>query len=255
MKHVLDEVIALFPSTFIGIGGDECPKGQWQADARTQELMRLRGIEDEVALQSWFVAQLADHLSERGRRPFGWDELLEGDVPRSTTIASWRGMTGAVTAVRRGYDVVACPDDQVYLDYRQSELTDEPIPVAVPLTLQDTYAFDPVPEGLSPEEVQHVIGGQANIWTEHMDSPRTVDYFAFPRLCAVAEALWLMGERGYDDFESRLGEHLNRLDAIGVEYRRADGPQPWQTRPGVPGRPSTRAERAAHIEALVADIT
>lgn len=254
---VLDEVMELFPGTWIGIGGDECPKAQWQADPRTQELMRARGLADEEELQAWFIGRLDAHLTAAGRRTFGWDEILEGNATMSpgATVASWRGMTGAVTAARRGYDVVACPDDQVYLDYRQSEGPDEPIPVSIPLTLADVYAFEPVPAVLDEAEARHVLGGQANIWTEHMDSPRTVDFFAFPRLCAVAEALWTTEPRDFDDFSTRLAVHLGRLDAIGVEYRHESGPLPWQQRPGVPGRPASREEREAYIASVVANIT
>jgi hexosaminidase len=253
-RGVLDEIIDLFPSPYIGIGGDECPRDQWRSDPRTQELMRERGLTDESQLQTWFMARLDEHVTSRGRRSVGWDEILEGDVSRSTVVLSWRGMTGAVTAARRGHDVVSCPDDQVYLDYRQSELPDEPIPVAIPLTLRDVYAFDPVPESLTADEATRILGGQGNIWTEHMDSPRTVDYFAFPRLCALAEVLWSGPGGDFDDFEGLLDTHLARLDAIGVEYRRADGPRPWQTRPGVVGRPSTREQRDAYFAELIAAI-
>ncbi|WP_363326013.1 beta-N-acetylhexosaminidase [uncultured Pseudokineococcus sp.] len=253
---VLDEVMELFPSTVIGIGGDECPRDQWRTDPRTQERMRELGVEREADLQTWFMRRLDDHLTARGRRSFGWDEILEGELAPTATVASWRGMAGAVTAARRGHDVVACPDDLVYLDYRQSELPNEPIPVATPLTVEDVYTnFEPVPPQLSPDEARHVLGGQANVWTEHADSPRTVDYLVFPRLCAVAEVLWADGERDLDDFQRRLGAHLERLDAVGVEYRRASGPLPWQERPGVVGRPSTREERAAHMAELTRSIT
>ncbi|MFD8430771.1 beta-N-acetylhexosaminidase [Streptomyces coelicoflavus] len=251
---VFDEVMDLFPSRFIGIGGDECPADQWETDPRTRELMRERGLGNTSELRAWWHGRISAHLATRGRRVFAWDEILEGRIAQDTVIASWRGMTGARSAVRRGHEVVACPDDQVYLDYRQSELADEPIPFAVPLTLADTYAFDPVPEGLSDEEARLVLGGQANVWTEHMDSPRTVDYYVFPRLCAIAEALWSGGERDFDDFRARLTAHLARLDAIGVEYRRPEGPLPWQTRPGVAGKPATRADWAEHIDGLVARI-
>jgi hexosaminidase len=135
----------------------------------------------------------------------------------------------------------------VYLDYRQSELPDEPIPVAIPLILERVYGFHPVPAELTAQEATHVLGGQANIWTEHMDSARVVDYFAFPRLCAAAEALWSTGERDFGEFNDRLTRHLQRLDAIGVEYRPPGGPRPWQTRPGVAGRPLSPATRNAHI--------
>ena len=254
-RNVLDEVMELFPSAYIGIGGDECPKDQWRADARTQERMRELGVTTEDELQSWFVQQLDEHIGSRGRRLFGWDEILEGGLAPGATVASWRGITGAIAAARAGHDVVSCPDDQVYLDYRQSELESEPVPVSIVLTLEDVYAFDPVPAELTAEEARHVLGGQANIWTEHMDSPRTVDYFAFPRLCALAEAVWTGGGRDFADFSRRLEHHLLRLDAIGVEYRRASGPLPWQQRPGIPGRPSSREARAAHIAELVAGIT
>ncbi|MER8047347.1 beta-N-acetylhexosaminidase [Streptomyces sp. NPDC094032] len=253
-RDVLDEVMELFPGPYIGLGGDECPTTQWREDPRTQELMRQRGLADETALRTWFTGRLAAHVTGAGRRVFGWDEILEGPVPEGTVVASWRGLTGARTAARRGLDVVSCPDDQVYLDYRQSEHPDEPIPFAVPLTLADTYRFDPVPDGLTPVEAARVLGGQANVWTEHMDSPRTVDYYVFPRLCAIAEALWSGAERDFADFRRRLAEHLPRLDALGVEYRRDTGPLPWQTRPGIAGRPADRQEWAALIDSLVAPI-
>ncbi|MCW2144018.1 beta-N-acetylhexosaminidase [Actinoplanes cyaneus] len=253
-QNVLDEVLALFPSRWIGVGGDECPRDQWRDDPRTRERMIELGLTGEEQIQAWFIHRLDEHLTAAGRRLFGWDEILEGDLAPGTTIASWRGMTGAVAAARRGYDVVACPDDRVYLDYRQSESPDEPIPVSIPLTVADVYAFDPVPDGLTPDEARHILGGQANIWTEHADSPRTVDYLAFPRLCAVAEALWSPAGGDYEEFFRRLRHHLARLDALGVEYRHAGGPLPWQRRPGVPGRPDTRQQRAAHIARLVENI-
>jgi hexosaminidase len=257
-RGVLDEVMELFPSRYIGIGGDECPRDQWEEDPRTQELMRERGFTDELELQSWFIGGLDAHIAAAGRTMYGWDEILEGEVSSSAVVASWRGMTGAITAARRGHDVVACPDDQVYLDYRQSDGPDEPIPVSIPLTLEDVLAFEPVPDALTPEEAEHVLGGQANIWTEHMDSPRTIDYLVFPRLAALAEAVWSPrpagGVRDVDDFRARLAVHLARLDAFGVEYRRASGPLPWQTRPGIVGRPATREERQAYIDGIVAGI-
>ncbi|OUE25368.1 beta-N-acetylhexosaminidase [Clavibacter michiganensis] len=256
-RDVLDEVMELFPSRYVGIGGDECPRDQWAADPRTQELMRERGFTDELELQSWFIGGLDAHITAAGRTMYGWDEILEGEVSSSAVVASWRGMTGAVTAARRGHDVVACPDDQVYLDYRQSDGPDEPIPVSIPLTLEDVLAFEPVPDALTPEEAEHVLGGQANIWTEHMDSPRTIDYLVFPRLSALAEAVWSPrpeGARDVDDFHARLAVHLARLDAFGVEYRRASGPMPWQMRPGIVGRPATREERQAYIDGIVASI-
>ena len=251
---VLDEVMELFPSPYIGVGGDECPKDQWRADPRTQQRMADLAVGDEDALQSWFIQRLDQYLTEHGRRCFGWDEILEGGLAPGATVASWRGLTGAIAAARSGHDVVACPDNQVYLDYRQSDSPAEPIPVGIVLTVRDVYEFSPIPAELTQEEARHVLGGQANIWTEQMDSPRTVDFFTFPRLCALAETLWSTEDFGYDDFARRLPEHLARLEAAGVEYHRESGPLPWQTRPGVVGRSSTREERAEHIAQMVANI-
>lgn len=213
-----------------------------------------RGLRDEDELQDWFIRQISSHIVARGRRPYGWDEILEGAPHHKTIVASWRGMTGAMTAIRRGYDTVACPDDKAYLDYRQSELPDEPIAISIPLTLEDAYSFEPVPEGASPEEAAHVLGGQANVWTEHMDSSRVVDYYVFPRLCAIAEALWSEHHDDFTEFSERLTAHLPRLGAIGVEYRRPSGPLPWQKRPDVSGRPSSREEHNVLIAGLVANI-
>ncbi|MGI9822324.1 beta-N-acetylhexosaminidase [Agromyces sp. Marseille-Q5079] len=251
---VLDEVMDVFPGPFIGIGGDECPRVQWQRSPRVQQRMRELGLADEASVQSWFVGRMAERLAERGRRVFGWEELLEGELADDAVVTSWRGSAATAIAARLGYDVVACPDDVVYLDYRQSDAADEPIPVSIPITVLDAYRFDPVPKGLDEAAAQHVLGGQANLWTEYMDSARTVDYFAFPRLCAIAEVLWSGPGGDEADFLERLDRHLERLDAIGVEYRRADGPRPWQRRPGIQGRPETREERERHVAALVAGL-
>lgn len=251
---VLDEVAELFPSRFVHVGGDECPREQWAADPRTQQLMRERGITREADVQTWFMERIGEHLSRLGKRMAGWDEILEGTVPAGSVVSSWRGMQGAITAARKGYDVVSCPTDYVYLDFRQSDGPDEPIPVAIPLTLERAYEFEPVPAELSSEQAAHVLGGQANIWTEYMDSARVVDFFAFPRLCAVAEALWTTGERSFPEFADRLTGHLKRLDAVGVEYRHLSGPEPWQMRPGIPGRPTSMDAWLALTAELVADI-
>ncbi|MGN7860641.1 beta-N-acetylhexosaminidase [Microbacterium sp. 22303] len=253
-RDVFTEIMDLFPSAYIGLGGDECPTDLWREDARTQELMRARGIATEDGAREWFVEQIAEHIIARGRRPYGWDELLEGTPPPGTVVASWRGMRGALAGVRRGYDVVACPDDKAYLDYRQSDDPDEPIPFGALLSLRDTYSFEPIPADATPEEARRVLGGQANLWTEHMDSPRTVDYYAFPRLCAIAEALWSRRRGAFEAFSARLDDHLRRLDALGVEYRRPTGPLPWQRRPEVEGQPLTAEQHAEHVAALVSGI-
>lgn len=257
-RDVLDEVIALFPSDYIGVGGDECPKVQWEQDPRTQERIRELGLEDEEQLQAWIIGRLAAHVESHGRRAFGWDEILEGGtLSKSATVLSWRGLTGARTAAKRGHDVISAPDDQVYLDYRQSDLATEPIPVSIVLTVDDVFAFDPVPSDLTEAERAHVIGGQGNMWTEHVDTARKLDYQLFPRVAALAEALWsadVIGPRDVAEFRGRLAEHVARLEAMGIEYRHEAGPFPWEQRPGVPGRPHSREDRAAYIDAITANI-
>ncbi len=235
-QDVFDEVMELFPSRYIHIGGDECPKGQWRASEKAQQRIREEGLAGEDELQSWFIRRFNAYFSERGRRLVGWDEILEGGLASGATVASWRGTEGGVAAARAGHDVIMCPTGTCYLDYRQSDAEEEPVPIGAALTLADVYASEPVPEELTEDHERHVLGAQVNVWTEHMDSPRAVDFMAFPRLAAFAETVWSPGGRDYREFLPRLESHLVRLDALGVEYRPLDGPLPWQQRPGVPGR-------------------
>ncbi|MEU0933578.1 beta-N-acetylhexosaminidase [Embleya sp. NPDC005971] len=245
-RDVLAEVCAIFPSRYVCVGGDEVPTEPWER----------MGHADPGSLGGWFVGELAVMLAAHGRRLFGWDEVLGGGaaVPSDALIGGWRGEHGTIAAARAGFDVVACPDTSVYFDYRQGEDVDEPIPVGPLLTLADAYAFRPVPAALSAEEGARVLGGQAQIWTEHMDSVRRIDYMAFPRLCAFAEAVW-SGPGDFAEFAGRLtSAHLARLDALGVEYRPSEGPHPWQTRPDAPGWPRERADREAELLELTKNI-
>ncbi|PSK96602.1 hexosaminidase [Murinocardiopsis flavida] len=234
-RNVFDEVMELFPSTYICVGGDECPKEQWRTSESAQQRMRDEGLANEDELQSWFIRQFDSYFAEKGRRLLGWDEILEGGLAPGATVMSWRGTEGGIAAAKAGHDVVMCPTATSYLDYRQSESEDEPIPVGSLLRLEDVYAADPVPAELTEEAAERVLGGQVNVWTEHMDSPRTVDFMAYPRLSAFAETVWSPHRRDFAEFLPRLRHHLERLDAIGVEYRPLDGPNPWQRRPGIPG--------------------
>jgi hexosaminidase len=253
-RNVFDEVLELFPGRYIGIGGDECPKDEWRASPAAQDRIRALGLRGEDELQSWFVRQFDAHLTARGRRLYGWDEILEGGLAPGATVASWRGTTGALAAARAGHDVVLCPDTSVYLDYRQSDRPDEPIPVGTVLGVDDVYAFDPMPAQLTGAERERVLGAQCNVWTEHLPSARAVDYAAFPRLCAFAETVWSAPERDLAAFRRRLAVHLGRLDALGVEYRPDAGPLPWQTRPDAKGWPRDRADREAELTVMTADI-
>ncbi|MFG2851200.1 beta-N-acetylhexosaminidase [Streptomyces mirabilis] len=246
-EGVFEELLELFPpdagpfSGFVHIGGDECAKDQWKRSPTAQARIRELGLADEDELQSWFVRHFDNWLSARGRRLIGWDEILEGGLAEGAAVSSWRGYQGGVTAARAGHDVVMCPEQQVYLDHRQAAGPDEPVPIGYVRTLEDVYRFEPVPPELTEAEARHVLGTQANVWTEVMEDPARVDYQTFPRLAAFAEVAWSAlpapAERDFADFERRMAAHYGRLDALGVAYRPPAGPLPWQRRPGVLGRP------------------
>lgn len=234
---VFDELSTVFPSPYVGAGGDECPRDQWASDERTRTLMAERGLADHAAVQTWFMDAIAAHLKHLGKRMLAWDEILEGSPDAATLVLGWRNAGQVAHAARRGYDVVACPNEFTYLDARQSLDEREPIPWSFLITLDDAYAFDPVPAGLTDDEARHVIGGQANMWTENVETAHDIDYMLFPRLCAIADALWRTSGPDFDAFRDDLELHLRRLDALGVTYRRASGPLPWQQRPDAHGTP------------------
>ena len=240
-EGVFEELLELFPSEFIHIGGDECAKEQWRESPLVQARIEELGLADEDELQSWFIGHFDKWLSARGRRLIGWDEILEGGLAEGAAVSSWRGYAAGIAAARAGHDVVMCPEQQVYLDYRQDAGADEPVPIAYVRTLEDVYRFEPVPPELTPEEAAHVLGAQANVWTEVMEDQGRVDYQTFPRLAAFAEVAWsplpAPAERDFADFELRMAAHYELLDALGVGYRPPTGPRPWQKRPGVLGRP------------------
>ncbi|MFT2816766.1 beta-N-acetylhexosaminidase [Leifsonia sp. A12D58] len=249
-RTVLDELLDIFPSRVIGLGGDECPSGPWEADPRSVELAAERELSHPRELQAWFLSQLAAHLDAHGRTLLAWDDLLEHESRPDALVLGWRGEAGVRAALRAGLEVIACPDHLVYLDYRQSEDPREPVPVGVVVTAADIARFDPMPTGVEEGARALIRGGQGNLWAEHLDNPRSVDYMLWPRACALAEALWAGPVDDDAEFAARLHSHLGRLDAFGVEYRQADGPKPWQARPGVRGREQTLEERAAAVAEL-----
>ena len=239
-RSVFDTVLDIFPSEVIGIGGDEVPTVRWENDPRSRARAEALGLAGPHELHGWFLERMAAHLHARGRRALGWDEILDagGTHAKPAVVASWRGEEAGVRAARAGHDVVMCPEQWVYLDHRQSDHPGEPIPVGYLRTVTDVYRYEPVSAELPEADRGRVLGAQAQVWTEHLDTLRRVEYAAFPRLAAFAEVVWSHGERDPAEFLHRLREHhLPRLDALGVEYRPLDGPHPWQTRPGVPGRP------------------
>ncbi|MCB0827019.1 MAG: family 20 glycosylhydrolase, partial [Armatimonadetes bacterium] len=215
-KDVLDEITMLFPSDFIHIGGDECPKIKWKESAFCQELMRREGLKDEFELQSYFVRRIEKHLNSKGKQIIGWDEILEGGVAPNATIMSWRGLEGGIEAAQAGHDVIMTPTSYCYLDYYQSDHPDEPLAIGGFLPLQTVYSFEPIPEALNAEESKYILGTQVNLWTEYIPTREKLEYMLFPRLCASAEIGWSAKDREFGDFVHRLVPHLERLQKMGI---------------------------------------
>ena len=221
MQDVLTEVLAIFPSTYIHVGGDEADKTRWKADPRIQARIRALGLNDEHELQSWFIRQMDTFLTRHGRRLIGWDEILEGGLAPNAAVMSWRGTAGGIAAARAGHDVVMTPTSHVYLDYYQSrDRAAEPLAGGGYLPLDTVYAFEPVPAELTSAEARHILGAQGNLWTEYVPTPKQAEYMAYPRLAALAEVVWTpRAGRDFADFRQRLPAHLRRLDALDVHYR------------------------------------
>jgi hexosaminidase len=255
MQNVLEEVLELFPSEFIHVGGDEADKTFWATSPRIQGRIRELGLFGEAQLQSWFIREMDTFLTSRGRRLIGWDEILEGGLAPGAAVMSWRGYRGGIAAAREGHDVVMAPTTYTYFDYYQTkDIQREPLAIGGFLPLDSVYAFEPVPPELSPEEARHVLGAQAQHWTEYMKTSRHVEYMAFPRLGALAEVVWTPTERkDLFDFKARLPQYLNRLRNYGVNYRQ---PRPDDASGVVPRRPRRRRTSvgvSASVSASVSD--
>ena len=224
LKDVLSETLELFPSEYIHIGGDEAPKARWSSCPACQARIQAEGLADEHELQSWFIREIEGWLNERGRKLVGWDEILEGGLSPSATVMSWRGSDGGIAAANAGNDVIMTPNTYCYMDYYQSEDTDsEPPAIPAILPLRQVWDYVVVPEQIAEDKRRHIIGGQANIWTEFMPNGDHVEYMMFPRAVAIADVLWRHpAERDYEALAARLGRHLPRLDAMGVNYRPLD---------------------------------
>jgi hexosaminidase len=221
LQNVLLEVMDLFPSPYIHIGGDECPKAQWAASPRVQARMKALGIPDEHALQSYFIRRMDSFLTMHGRTLVGWDEILEGGLADNAVVMSWRGEAGGIEAARMGHDVVMVPTSHTYFDYYQADPAGEPLAIFGLTPLEQVYTYEPIPAEMTPEQARYVLGSQGQLWTEYIPAQDKLDYMAYPRLTALAEVLWSPRERdSYAGFLTRLRTHLRRLDGLGVNYRR-----------------------------------
>ncbi|MFW5686379.1 MAG: beta-N-acetylhexosaminidase [Spirochaetota bacterium] len=222
VEDVFREVVELFPSRYIHLGGDECPKTRWKSCPKCQERIRTEGLRDEDELQSYFVGRAATMLERLGRTAVGWDEILEGGLPEGTVVMSWRGTEGGAKAASMDHDVIMSPTSHCYFDYRQVDRDDAPgFPFkdadgayrVLPIT--QVYTFDPT-EGLPASDAEHVIGGQANLWTEQLPTEELAEQMLMPRLLAIAEALWTApAQRDFDEFANRARGARDRFARAG----------------------------------------
>jgi hexosaminidase len=219
LTGVLEEVAALFPYEYIHIGGDECPKVRWESCPLCQKRIADNNLKDEHELQSYFVKRIESFLTSRGKKVIGWDEILEGGIAENAAVMSWRGHAGGIQAANMGHDVVMTPHSFVYLDYYQSEYN-EPLAIGGMLPMGKVYSINIMPPEIEEERRKHIIGAQANLWTEYVAEEKHVEYMVFPRLAALAEALWTPRERlDYDGFVQRMSAHYARYNAMNINYR------------------------------------
>ncbi len=220
LEGVLDEVFALFPGKYIHIGGDEVSTNNWSRCSKCQARMSAEGMTNAFELQSYFIKRIEKFVNSRDKHLIGWSEILKGGLAPSATVMDWIG--GAVKSASSGHDVVMSPSAYAYLDHYQSQNhATEPWAIGQFLPLSKVYSFEPVPAELEPQFASHILGAQGNLWTEYVASFKHVEYMAFPRMCAMAEVTWSPKEaRNWENFSNRLQTHLQRLDELGVNYRK-----------------------------------
>ena len=221
LEDVLTEVIDLFPSKYIHIGGDEATKTNWEKCPKCRARIKSEGLADTKELQSYFIKRMEKFLNSRGRNLIGWDEILEGGLAPQATVMSWRGFEGGIEAARSGHDVIMTPTAFCYFDYYQGPGETEPLAIGGYLPLSKVYDYQPVLDSLTAEEAKHILGGQANVWTEYISTPEHCFYMLLPRLSALTEVLWTQKDnRNYQDFLKRLNRQFKRYDFAGVNYAR-----------------------------------
>ena len=207
LEEVLAQVTELFPGNYVHVGGDECPKGRWLQCPVCQARMKAENLQTGEELQSYFIKRIEKFLRTKNRRLVGWDEILEGGLPSDATVMSWRGVKGGIAAAQAGHDVVMAPTAWTYFDYPNT-------------TVEKVYSFEPVPKELSAEQGKHILGAQAQMWTDKHEPEELIDARVYPRAAALSEVVWSpAASRNYDAFADRLRRHLPRLAALGVKFQ------------------------------------
>jgi len=219
LENVLTEVMDLFPSKYIHIGGDEAPKDEWKKSAQAQEVIKREGLKNEHELQSYFIKRIEKYLNAHGRQIIGWDEILEGGLAPNATVMSWRGTEGGIAAARQGHDVVMTPGSHLYFDHYQAAPENEPMAFGGFTPVKKVYSFEPTPGELTEEQKKHILGAQANVWTEYIKTSDQVEYMVLPRMSALAEVVWTPAEdRDWEDFKIRLASLAKRFDQLELKY-------------------------------------
>lgn len=221
LQNVLNEVIPLFPAKYVHIGGDECPKDSWKVCPKCQKRKQEHNLKDEHELQSYFVQRMEKYINGKGKIMIGWDEILEGGLAPNAVVMSWRGEAGGIEAAKQDHDVIMTPTTYVYFDYAQSKKEDS-LTIGGYIPLQKVYNYEPVPKELNGEQTKHILGAQANLWTEYVTNPAKVEYMIFPRMTALSEVLWSPKEkRNWDGFKPRLETQFRRYELWGADYSKA----------------------------------
>lgn len=222
LENVLDEVMKLFPSQYIHIGGDECPKTRWKECAHCQELMKKNNLKDEHGLQSYFIHRIEKYVNSKGRKIIGWDEILEGGLAPNAAVMSWTGVNGGIEAAKSGHFAVMTPGAYCYFDHYQGDPQSEPNAFGGFTPLDKVYSYNPVPSELNPEQAKYILGVQANLWTEYITDFKQVQYMIFPRLMALSEVGWGTADpENYKEFESRVIGQFKVLDGMKINYAKS----------------------------------
>ncbi len=218
LENVLTEVMALFPSQFIHIGGDEASRIWWRSSSVAQQIMKDNNLKDESALQSYFIHRIEKFVNQKGKTIIGWDEILDGGLAPNAIVMSWRGEKGGIIAAKEKHKVIMTPEDKMYFNHKQF-VNDDSLAASKYLPLEVVYNYDPLPSSLNKEESKYIWGAQGNLWSEYIANPSKIEYQLFPRLDALSEMLWSSKEnRSYADFLIRLKSQLKRYDLMGITY-------------------------------------
>ena len=217
LENVLVEIIELFPSEYIHIGGDEAPKTRWIECVKCQNTINREGLKDEKELQSYFIQRMEKFLNKYDKNIIGWDEILEGGLAPNATVMSWRGTEGGIEAAKMNHDAVMTPGSHCYFDHYQANPKSEPLAIGGYTTLEKVYSYDPIPLDLSEIDSEHILGAQGNVWTEYMISPEHVEYMILPRMAALSEVVWT-GNKDWIYFQKRITDHFKIYEILGYNY-------------------------------------